>query len=213
MFQKIFFSIVFVCCIFGLVLSVCAEEQKAAVSEESYLSQALAFENLDNGKISNVKLPNIFEVIIRFLFALLILVACIYAVAFCYNRFFNGKFNLKQSEAIRVLEHRFLDAKRSLYLVDVAGKLFVLGSGGESLNLITEITDSAHVERVADILNLKADAYKTKDFNKVLSGLSEGAKSEGASFASKIKKNEVLSAGVETIKAKINSIKKIINER
>lgn len=87
MFQKIFFSIVFVCCIFGLVLSVCAEEQKAAVSEESYLSQALAFENLDNGKISNVKLPNIFEVIIRFLFALLILVACIYAVAFCYNRF------------------------------------------------------------------------------------------------------------------------------
>ena len=201
----LFFSLFF--CGIGLC------QTESAATDSSYLSEQLAREEDDGGRLTDIKLPNIFEVVIRFMFALLILIGCIFAITFCYKKFFSGNFSMHQTEAIRVLEHRFLDAKRSIYLIDIAGKILVVGSGGENLNLIAEITHEEHIANLQNILNLKAESYKATDFKRVLSGVAASEKAGEKEEAQNSSQSDMLSTGVQSIRSKINKIKRIINEK
>jgi flagellar biogenesis protein FliO len=211
MFQKIisfiFICLFLVCCAGGAV----AQEEDPALSSE-YLTDALKAEQSGGTKISDIKLPNIFEVIIRFLFALLILIGCIFIVSFFYSRFFNARFSLKQNTLINVIEHRFLDAKRAVYLIDVAGKMLVVGSSTEGMNLLSEITDKEQIETIHELAALKTNQYRSADFSKVLSGVAGGPTTE-KQYKEKPPGSEALSAGIQSIRTKIDKIKKIINER
>ena len=44
--------------------------------------------------------------------------------------------------AIKIIETRHLMPKKTLFLVEVAGKQYLLGAGTDSINLITAVTDS-----------------------------------------------------------------------
>ena len=45
---------------------------------------------------------------------------------------------------IKIIESRHLMPKKSLFLIEVRGKEYLVGSGGDSLNLITSIDDENH---------------------------------------------------------------------
>ncbi len=45
---------------------------------------------------------------------------------------------------IKVIESRHLMPKKSLFLIEVRGKEYLVGSGGDSLNLIASIEDETH---------------------------------------------------------------------
>jgi len=111
-----------------------------------------------------------------------------------------------------VLEHRFLDAKRALYLIEIAGKILVVGSGGEELNLITEITDEDQINRIYERVNTRTNQYQSPDFKNVLSGMTGKTTPEGES-PPKAQGPEVFSLGMQSIRTKINKIKQMINER
>lgn len=200
-------SLLLFCC----VSEVSAQEDATPVGSD-YLSEALKSEQTGGTKISDIKLPNIFEVIIRFLFALLILIGCIFVVSFFYNRFFNARFTLKQNTLINVLEHRFLDAKRAVYVIEIAGKILVVGSGGEGLNLLSEITDKDQIDVIQEMTALKRDQYRSADFKNVLSGVT-GQNDLKSQISGKTHGPEVFSMGMQSIRTKIDKIKKIINER
>jgi len=51
-----------------------------------------------------------------------------------------GGIPLAAQGAVRVLSVTHLDTRRSVYLLEVGDRLLVVGGGGESLNLLTEIT-------------------------------------------------------------------------
>ena len=45
---------------------------------------------------------------------------------------------------IKIIESRHLMPKKSLFLIEVRGKEYLVGSGGDSLNLIASIEDGTH---------------------------------------------------------------------
>jgi flagellar biosynthetic protein FliO len=64
-------------------------------------------------------------------------------VAFCVLRWLGRKGIGRQSANIRVLGHCCLEARRSVYLVETAGRCFLLGVGDGPVTLLAEVDRSA----------------------------------------------------------------------
>ena len=51
---------------------------------------------------------------------------------------------LREEGIIKIIESRHLMPKKSLFLIEVRGREYLVGSGGDSLNLIASIGDENH---------------------------------------------------------------------
>lgn len=198
--------------LFLLVSYSFADESSNAKEGDAYLTSALQRERNDEGVLNDLKLPNVFEVIMRFLFSLLLIIGFIFGAALLYKKYFGGRYLVgRENEAIKVLAHRYLDPKKSLYLVEVGQKILVIGTGADELHLITEITDPDGVRSVYKILEMKSEVFKTRDFKSVLSGVTKPDKRTNKENSDT--KQGTVPRSISSIQEQIQKIKRMINEK
>lgn len=201
-------------CLITIVFCICcaqtmyaAEDVSPAKTDQGYLSSALELEDTDDGSVSSVKLPNIFEVAFRFLISLVIIMALILAFAFVYRRFVGvHNFGNTDGKVIRVLAHKYLTQRKSIYILEVAQRVLVVAATEEHMELLTEIKDPNDLNSLYKRLDLERAEMQSKDFKQVLAGINE--EGEGASSS-----QDAFSRSFNAIQSQIKKIKRMINEK
>lgn len=169
-FRALLFFVVFQ---FALVsfISMRVQAEEAA---SDYLEDALLLEEKSDVATEEEAfvLPGVGEVIFRMVFFLgvvLLLMAGFFIAAKKWLLPKGMEANSRQ-EAIKVLAHRRMDAKNGIYLVEVLGKILVIGSDIEGLNLITEITAPEKIAEAQQMrsMNLTPEVYKLNPFQGIL---------------------------------------------
>lgn len=97
--------------------------------------------------------------LIRMVLVLALVVGIIYALAFFLKR--NRKATEAESSFITILSTQTLPGGRQLYIIDVAGSVYLLGAGDGGLSLITEIDDKPTV----DALRLESSRQQLQSRN------------------------------------------------
>jgi len=86
---------------------------------------------------------------LAYLVSLVAVFAFVVVLAYFAARFLGGKFNSQQGRnGGRVLEYLPLGTNRSVCVVEVAGRVVMLGVTDQSITLLTEITDPDEIERL-----------------------------------------------------------------
>lgn len=117
--------------------------------------------------------PFTFWDLVRMILVLGCVVGIIYVVFYLLKRAGSGKY--AQNDLIKVIGSRPLPGNRGIYLVQVGTQVFMVGAGGESVTLLSEITDKETV----DTLVLAAGALSPRrSFGDVLSEFLQGGQEQ-----------------------------------
>ncbi|TFH04027.1 MAG: hypothetical protein E4H09_04265 [Spirochaetales bacterium] len=106
------------------------------------------------------------------LLRMVLVLGCVVAVIYIIFHFLkkSGSGRLGNNSFIRVLGSQTLPGNRAIYLVEVGGQVFMIGAGGDSVNLLAEITDKESIDemmlRAGDV-----NAGSRKSFGDLVSGL------------------------------------------
>ncbi len=101
-------------------------------------------EPIDNGR---TELPGIgFGDFAKMILVLGLVIALIYGFFWMLKRFAGVK--AEREDAIRLLSTRPLKGDAALHLVEVGSRIFLVGSGGNTVNLVSEIDDKESVDAV-----------------------------------------------------------------
>jgi len=86
---------------------------------------------------------------LAYVLSLLLVFAFVVVLAYFASRFLSGRFaaTAPQSEG-RILEHLPLGPNRSVCVVELANRIFVLGVTEHSITLLKEVVDAAEIERL-----------------------------------------------------------------
>ncbi|MBR1420817.1 MAG: flagellar biosynthetic protein FliO [Selenomonadaceae bacterium] len=99
-----------------------------------------------------------------YLFTLLLVFIFVLVLAYLAARFLSGKFSpTLNSHGGKILEHLALAPNRSICVVEMAGRVFLLGVTEHSINTLSEITDKDEIER------LRADSVRNPISKETLS--------------------------------------------
>ncbi len=86
---------------------------------------------------------------LAYVISLIAVFAIVLVMAYVFARLIGGKLNARMSgQTGKVLENLPLGPNRSVCIVEMAGRVFLLGITDSSINLLTEITDAAEIERL-----------------------------------------------------------------
>jgi len=173
--NKAFSLLVFMMIFFLLIPLSIAQTDKEAVpleEERGYLGKELLLEAKTDlyEEDAGLKLPSVGEVAFRMIFFLFIVLFLMFGVFLLLQRFLVKApvdKNLNQ-DVIRILCHRKFDTKKGVYLVDVLGKILVIGSDFERLNLITEITDPEKIAQARKMADVTPEIYRLNPFQGVI---------------------------------------------
>lgn len=117
--------------------------------------------------------------LLRMLLVLACVIGVIYLVFYLLKR--SGKGRLGATDSIRVLGTQNLPGNRAMYLIEVGSQVFLVGSGGDSVSLISEITDRETVDSL--ILGAGEAATTTRrGFGELISGVLGGAQGSSLDF-------------------------------
>lgn len=120
--------------------------------------------------------------LVRMIVVLAVVIGAIYMLFYLLRR--AGGNRQAQSAMIRVLGSQSLPGNRTLYLVEVGGQVFLIGAGGESINLISEIEDKETIDRLVLSVGDGAQAQR-RTFAEMIGGMfSGGATGGGANSGS-----------------------------
>lgn len=117
------------------------------------------------GTVEAVPLFGIWD-LLRMVLVLALVVGLIYALYYFLKRSRDG--STEQSSFISLLSSQSLPGGKQLHIIDVAGRVYLLGAADGSINLITEIDDKASI----DELRLQASRKQLQgaNFSQLLSG-------------------------------------------
>ncbi len=102
-----------------------------------------------------------------YLLSLIAVFAVVVVMAYFTAKFIGGRFNARMSTGGgKVLENLPLGPNRSVCIVEMAGRVFLLGVTEGSITLLSEITDSNTIENLRE-KNLAANDIFYKDFGSV----------------------------------------------
>lgn len=124
--------------------------------------------NTDSGQdVNQVKRPNTFLMFLRMVLVLAIVVACIYLVMNFMKKSVTGDSDT-DDVYLRKVAQLTLSPGKTVQVVTLLDKGYMLGVSDSSVNLITEITD----KELVDAMNLSADkaekSRKARNFGEVL---------------------------------------------
>lgn len=151
----------------SLAKVVCAEDAGIQYLNEALLSEA---KSSVQEKSQELTLPSIGEIAFKMGFFLLVVLVFIFGIALFLQKILKvqGGAGLVQQEVIKVVSQRKFDARRSMYIVDVLGKVLIIGSDIDGLSLITEITDPGQIEEARKLTAVKQDIFTFNPFQGVL---------------------------------------------
>lgn len=96
---------------------------------------------------------------ISLLVSLIVVIGFIYLVMVALKIFYvRASIPLRSQGVVKVIAKEYIDTKKSVFIVEIAGRLLVLGSTDTSLNVLSEITDKDAIEQ----LKKDADEYISK---------------------------------------------------
>lgn len=198
----------------SFVTLVQAETPEKAQPESSYLQEELDVEfGGANSHASALRLPNVFDVTLRFLFSLLIIVALIWAAAVIYKKIYGPKYFFgHESSMIKILERRYLDSHNALYLVEIAGRILLM-SAGDTTRLVCELESEDEKKMVFSMLEQRSEEYRTPEFKKMLQGFSDTFtdNDENPQKANPVPAQK--SSGISGIQDTISKLKRMLNEK
>ena len=106
---------------------------------------------------------------IAYILSLLAVFAIVFFMAYIATKFLGGRFNARISRhGGRVLENLPLGPNRSVCIVDMAGRVFLLGVTDQSITLLSEIMDP---EEIQNLRNASKD-FSSDMFSEELGSLS-----------------------------------------
>ena len=117
--------------------------------------------------------------LLRMVLVLAAVVGAIYLIFYLLKR--AGRAKVGDSRAITVVGSQPLPGNRALYLVKVGSQLFLVGSGGDAVGLISEITDK---ESVDALLLRAAELGETprRSFGELIAGMLRGTQGGSLEF-------------------------------
>lgn len=105
------------------------------------------------------KAPSAVGTSVNLLVSLLFVIGIIYIVMIALKFFYvRASFPLKSEGVLKVLAREYIDTKKIIYFVETADRILILGSAGESISTLSEITDKDAIEKI----KLQADEYIAK---------------------------------------------------
>jgi flagellar biogenesis protein FliO len=120
-----------------------------------YLSVEL--NNIENPALP--KAPRISDTILRLFISLLGILGLFYLLAVIGKRFYlRASIPLKSEGVLKILAKEYIDTKTAVYFIEAADRILILGSTGNNLNTLAEITDKDTIEKV----RLQSDEYIAK---------------------------------------------------
>lgn len=117
--------------------------------------------------------------LLRMLLVLGAVIGVVYGVFYLLKRGGRGKF--VENDAIRIIGSQAMPGNKSMHLVEVGSQVFLVGSAGDSVNLISEITDKETV----DAMILKAGneaAGQRRSFSELVAGMFKGSQGQAIGF-------------------------------
>ncbi len=105
---------------------------------------------------------------------------------------------MKTEGVVKILAKEYIDNKKVMYVVEFGEKIILVGSAGESLSVLSEVSDSEERERIKD----RADEYIAKYRMKNESRFSQELKSTYLKQG-----KSLLKTGNQTIKNMLGKIK------
>jgi len=105
---------------------------------------------------------------VRMILILVAVIAVIYIIFFFLKR--SGKTNFQENNLFRIISSVSLSGNRALHLVKVGNQLFLVGSGENSVSLVSEITDKESVDEIQLKLSNISSENK-KSFKALFSGM------------------------------------------
>lgn len=99
---------------------------------------------------------------LAYVISLIAVFAIVLVMAYVFARLVGGKINARMSgQTGKVLENLPLGPNRSVCIVEMAGRVFLLGITDSSINLLTEITDEEEIERLrTEARSLSEDVFR-----------------------------------------------------
>ena len=188
---------------FFSILEIFAAEKKqikenifSNTTNAEYLSKEI--KNIENPEMPHG--PGIISTSVNLLISLLFIIGLIYLTIIALKYFYNkSMFLFKNQGIIKILAKEYIDSKKIIYLVDVANKILVIGSGNNELVLLSEITDKETVENIRQ----QADEYISKYNLKKETKFSDNLKSTYVKQGKKL-----INTGNETVKKIMDKIRK-----
>ena len=101
---------------------------------------------------------------LAYLLSLVAVFALVVGLAYFTARFIGSRFSTRSSGGGRVLENLPLGPNRSVCVVKIAGRVFLLGVTENNITLLSEITDDETIENLQE--NAPADIFP-KDFGTI----------------------------------------------
>lgn len=159
-----------------LLFCVCAfsQESVSSLDESSYVfNSASQSESVDQENTTST-----FGLFMRMIFVLIGIIALIYAFVWALRKFSTPK--AKEDLYLKEVANLTLSPGKSVRVISLKDKAYIIGVTDSSINLITEVQD----KELIDAMNLNAEQSaneKPKDFSTMLSMFS-GTSSNAESF-------------------------------
>ena len=159
-----------------LLFCICAfsQESVSSLDESSYVfNSASQSESVDQENTTST-----FGLFMRMIFVLIGIIALIYAFVWALRKFSTPK--AKEDLYLKEVANLTLSPGKSVRVISLKDKAYIIGVTDSSINLITEVQD----KELIDAMNLNAEQSaneKPKDFSTMLSMFS-GTSSNAESF-------------------------------
>jgi flagellar biogenesis protein FliO len=132
-----------------------AKTAPAKAANAGYLASEL--NNIENPAVP--KAPSAVGTTINLLVSLLFVIGIIYIVMVALKFFYvRASIPMKSEGVLKVLAREYIDAKKIIYFVEAADRILIIGSAGDNMTTLSEITDRDAIEKI----KLQADEYIAK---------------------------------------------------
>ena len=159
-----------------LLFCICAfsQESVSSLDESSYVFNSAS----QSESVSQENTTSTFGLFMRMIFVLIGIIALIYAFVWALRKFSTPK--AKEDLYLKEVANLTLSPGKSVRVISLKDKAYIIGVTDSSINLITEVQD----KELIDAMNLNAEQSaneKPKDFSTMLSMFS-GTSSNAESF-------------------------------
>ncbi|MEI7542200.1 MAG: flagellar biosynthetic protein FliO [bacterium] len=133
-----------------------------------YLAEALNTASRENDpKQKNNSAPSTLNTVIELLVSLLFVIGLIYLVTAGLKFFYiKASIPMKSENVVKVIAKEYIDSKTIMYVVEFADKVLLLGNAGQSLNVLSEITDRETIDKLKQQADEYVSKYKIKAENR-----------------------------------------------